>query len=336
MKTDSTYTEEKDGIFLPNSTFRTHVISNHDETPHTHEFVEIFYILQGSVMHCRNDGQKQFLTAGNLVLLTPFIDNHYFKRLKNTPCLHRDIMVTTELLEETCRYFNTSTEKLFAMRRNFCTNAVSLSLPEIDALESQVNRILLHDSKDNETSDILIRTLLAQIVSKLLVADPPQKQENAPPWFTSFLALFTKADIIKEGLPALKKYMVLSYEHVCRLHKKILGKTIVEHLTETRMAYATHLLTTTDMSILEIAMECGYNSLSHFNHTFKKHYNVSPNVYKQSPPVPYEYVDRKTTPRKHAWLSGRRFVFSAILYAFNAKFFMCLCDMILSSTISPA
>ncbi|PWM02727.1 MAG: hypothetical protein DBY05_01515 [Clostridiales bacterium] len=77
--------------------------------------------------------------------------------------------------------------------------------------------------------------------------------------------------------------MVLSYEHVCRLHKKITGKTIVEHLTETRMAYATHLLATTDMSILEIAMEIGYNSLSHFNHLFKKYYNISPNEYKQHP-----------------------------------------------------
>ena len=65
----------------------------------------------------------------------------------------------------------------------------------------------------------------------------------------------------KVGLPALKKHMVLSYEHVCRQHKKITGKTIVEHLTETRMAYAAHLLTTTDMSILEIAMEVCRNIL---------------------------------------------------------------------------
>jgi len=283
MNESKSYTEEKEGIFLPNSAFRTHVISDRDETPHTHEFIEIFYILQGSIMHCRKSGQREFLTAGNMVIMPPFVEEHRFERLKDTPCLHRDIMITADLLEQTCRYFDTTSENLFIKTAPPRSGSPALSLAEIDAMESTVNRILLNDSKDNFTRDVLIRTLLAQIVSKFLVTETAPKQENVPPWFNSFLSLFTKADIIKQGLPALKKYMVLSYEHVCRLHKKITGKTIVEHLTETRMAYAAHLLTTTDLSVLEIAMEVGYNSLSHFNHTFKKHYNLSPNAYKQNP-----------------------------------------------------
>lgn len=280
MKNKPSYTEEKEGIFLPNNAFRTHIIADHDETPHTHEFVEIFYILQGSVFHYHNGGQKEFLTAGDMMIIPPFFDEHYFKRIKDTPCLHRDIIIMPELLESACRYFNISSKKLFSR-----TNGVvkSMSLADLDSVETQVNRILKDTSKENENRAVLTRLLIANLISRFLIAENAPKQENSPPWFNTFLALFTKADIIKVGLPALKKHMVLSYEHVCRQHKKITGKTIVEHLTETRMAYAAHLLTTTDMSILEIAMEVGYNSLSHFNHTFKKHYNISPNAYKQHP-----------------------------------------------------
>ena len=283
MEHKPSYTEEKEGIFLPDSAFRTHVIADHDEIPHTHEFIEIFYILQGSIIHYHNSGQKEFLTTGDMIIISPFSDEHYFERLKDTPCLHREIMITPELLEAACRYFNSSGEKLFSKSGAIGIKATSLSLPEIDALENLINRILLNATKETANRDILIRLLIAQIISKFLISEDMQKQENVPPWFNSFLALFTKADIIKAGLPALKKHMVLSYEHVCRLHKKVTGKTIVEHLTETRMVYAAHLLKTTDLSILEIAMEVGYNSLSHFNHTFKKHYNLSPNAYKLNP-----------------------------------------------------
>ena len=98
MEHKPSYTEEKEGIFLPDSAFRTHVIADHDEIPHTHEFIEIFYILQGSIIHYHNSGQKEFLTTGDMIIISPFSDEHYFERLKDTPCLHRDIMITPELL----------------------------------------------------------------------------------------------------------------------------------------------------------------------------------------------------------------------------------------------
>lgn len=280
MKEESTSIMRSSGIFLPDCEFRTHVIVNNDNYPHSHEFIEAFYILQGSIIHCRN-GQEELLTAGDMMILTPNKDTHYFKRIEGTECTHRDLMFTPSLFNSICSFFETTTDKLLDKSFTREKNIAYLSLKEIDYLEDLVQEILVNSDSAGNIQNTLIKLLGINIASKLLLKEKKVKhQENVPPWFNSFLALFKKADIIKEGLPALKKHMPLSYEHVGRLHKKIMGNTIVDHLTEVRMLYAANLLRTTDMSILQIAMDIGYNSLSHFNHTFKKHHGVSPNAYK--------------------------------------------------------
>ncbi|SHH72406.1 helix-turn-helix domain-containing protein, partial [Clostridium grantii] len=40
--------------------------------------------------------------------------------------------------------------------------------------------------------------------------------------------------------------------------------------------YAKNLLTNTNMSILDISMESGFENLSHFYHLFKKNFQVTP------------------------------------------------------------
>lgn len=156
MKDKPSYTEEKEGIFLLNNTFRTHIIADRDETPHSHEFVEIFYILHGSIFHYHNGGHKEFLTTGDMMIIPPFFDEHHFKRIKDTPCLHRDIIIMPELLESACRYFNISSDKLFSR-----TNGIvkSMSLTDLDSVETQVNRILKDTSKENENRAVLTRLL---------------------------------------------------------------------------------------------------------------------------------------------------------------------------------
>ena len=47
------------------------------------------------------------------------------------------------------------------------------------------------------------------------------------------------------------------------------------------MSYASNKLIYTDLSIAEIAENCGYSSLEHFSYAFKNYYNVSPLKYRQ-------------------------------------------------------
>jgi transcriptional regulator GlxA family with amidase domain len=56
---------------------------------------------------------------------------------------------------------------------------------------------------------------------------------------------------------------------------------ILDYLTQYRVAHAQRLLVTTDLPVLEIALACGFNSLSRFYAAFKKICGRSPRTYRQ-------------------------------------------------------
>ncbi len=56
----------------------------------------------------------------------------------------------------------------------------------------------------------------------------------------------------------------------CRYFKKVTGKTFTKLVNEYRVVHATKLLSESQMSITDIAFECGFNNFSHFNKLFKE------------------------------------------------------------------
>ena len=58
--------------------------------------------------------------------------------------------------------------------------------------------------------------------------------------------------------------------------KKITGKTPKDYLLEKKITHAKKLLLTTSMSILEISLAVGFESMSHFIKVFKTKYTFTP------------------------------------------------------------
>ncbi|GAB5565028.1 MAG: AraC family transcriptional regulator [Winogradskyella sp.] len=68
----------------------------------------------------------------------------------------------------------------------------------------------------------------------------------------------------------------------CRWFKKHSGHSFVSFLNQTRIERVCLLLTTTNTPIQDIAFSCGFESLSHFNRTFKKMKNCSPSEFRKN------------------------------------------------------
>lgn len=68
--------------------------------------------------------------------------------------------------------------------------------------------------------------------------------------------------------------------HFARLFKQFAGMSCYEYLTQKRVAHAEQLLIQPDISITEVAMRSGFNSLSTFNRIFKASKNCTPSEYK--------------------------------------------------------
>ncbi len=77
-------------------------------------------------------------------------------------------------------------------------------------------------------------------------------------------------------LEELSKEVNISKFYICRIFKESLRMTPVEYINKVRVERAMELLRNTDMSISEIALECGFNNISYFIKIFKKYMQVTP------------------------------------------------------------
>ena len=70
--------------------FYTHIVPNKPCVPHNHDFYEIFYVINGNVMHYVNNNEVE-LSLGDMVILRP-PDMHKFVKLKEFSGTRRDFI----------------------------------------------------------------------------------------------------------------------------------------------------------------------------------------------------------------------------------------------------
>ncbi len=72
-----------------------------------------------------------------------------------------------------------------------------------------------------------------------------------------------------------------SPSYLSRLFHQITGLTLKTYLTLKRLENAEFLLKNSDMTIHEVAFNCGFQNVSHFNRVFKAHTELSPLEYRR-------------------------------------------------------
>lgn len=126
-----------------------------------------------------------------------------------------------------------------------------------------------------------------------LLNDENQTQLVSDQYLNRFYSMSSQSKISKTTnyiLEHLDKKLTVNhmaeYTHMvpqsfCRWFKKHSGHSFVSFLNKTRIERACHLLRGTDLAIQAIAFSCGFESLSHFNRTFKQQKQTSPSKYRK-------------------------------------------------------
>ena len=73
-----------------------------------------------------------------------------------------------------------------------------------------------------------------------------------------------------------------------KLFKASTGKTLRDYIEYQRIKRSTELLVSTDMTVTDIAYECGFSSQSYFSYAFKRCMGVSPREYARTAVEKYE------------------------------------------------
>ena len=88
-----------------------------------------------------------------------------------------------------------------------------------------------------------------------------------------------KEEISIEKLAQMTNFSKAAF---CRYFKARTQKTFIEYLSEVRINQACKLLRESEMSILEICYESGFNNLSNFNRQFRKQMDTNPKEFRKT------------------------------------------------------
>lgn len=88
---------------------------------------------------------------------------------------------------------------------------------------------------------------------------------------------YTRAVELKE----IASLAAMNPSAFCRYFKENTGKTFVQYVTDMRIGYACRLLALKEINISQISMDCGFESVGHFNRTFKRVMHLTPGQYQQ-------------------------------------------------------
>lgn len=81
-------------------------------------------------------------------------------------------------------------------------------------------------------------------------------------------------------LEELSSISLMNKTYFSAYFKKVMNVTVFEYIKNLRIDYACMLLKTTVSNITDIALECGFKSVTHFNRIFKEHTHFTPNEFR--------------------------------------------------------
>lgn len=84
----------------------------------------------------------------------------------------------------------------------------------------------------------------------------------------------------------IARHANISPAYLSSLFKKVSGQSISDTIAAFRIERACYYLESTNLSLKEISMKCGYANQYYFSNSFKKKLGMSPSVYRERKGIP--------------------------------------------------
>ena len=103
------------------------------------------------------------------------------------------------------------------------------------------------------------------------------------------------------SLSALSKYTSYNDMYISRYFKQHTGIAYIDHVNTYRINMAIYLINNSDKNISDIAFDCGFSSVRHFNRKFKETMGVTPREFRENNIIKNRaYQKSNVLPTKHS------------------------------------
>lgn len=260
----------------PNAPLDFHIWKNNPVAMHKHEYYEFMFFQKGPVNHLIND-KNIILQSGCLALIRPK-DKHSFIFKKENPSQHINLAITVDYFENVCNYFyNSLFSNINQTESEIYFQLTKAEIAQINYWANKINMDFIEKKQQHSPNIVSLFLCFTSIIYNYLKTS----QKIYPDWFSNIINTINSPDFIDKSPEDIYSLFPMSVPMVIKAFKTYIGETPVEYLTKLKINYACNLLRHTNYTTLHISSMIGYDSLSHFNHTFKKIKNLTPIQYRK-------------------------------------------------------
>ena len=242
---------------------------------HEHDYYEMFLIVRGSSIHYVNTVSIP-VNPGTLCFIRP-TDRHCFE--KGT-CDMYNVLVRTKVIES-IRSFLGENQTFQNLLSTDIPIHINLDTSDFEALAQLIQKDIIIPHATDQYYNAHFRAVVIAILEKYFEY-PFANTVFIPSWFELLLKEMQSERNYSEGLPALYRISMYSPEYICRTFKTYLNTSPTAYINNLRIQAAGKYLVYTDDDIIDIAYRCGFNTMSHFYHQFRKVYKESPLQYRKA------------------------------------------------------
>ena len=240
--------------------------------PHYHNDIEILQPLEGCIRLAVGN-EILDTVPGNLYFINP--EEIHALYTNSSPAAYRCFIFGRKLLSLPAenRIMTGLIAPLYEGRLRFPRK---IAEPQLLELMGEVNKMEEQGHGEGLILSDLLR-LLALMEPHLLPADGGAMDDPLRRAI-DFMELHYPE---KVTIPEIARIAGFNSQYFCSYFKKHTRSTPVEYLTTLRIRRAKELLRSTDLSVLEVAMQSGFENVSFFIHKFKTATGVTPGRYRR-------------------------------------------------------
>lgn len=245
---------------------------------HCHPYFELFYIESGA---CRFFIENNIydMHSGDFMLIPPQV--LHYTRYSFGDCKRNIVFFREDDVWE-------SVKQLLPQQTDFFSEMRIFQVPE--AHREQIAALLLRMVKEEKIGDkrssLMLQTLLQELF--LLCSRECRFPQDMPVHIhTTDQQIVQAAQFISSHYPEsitmvdIAQAAGYSPNYLSRKFREAAGIGVHEYLVFIRLQHAALELITTDDSITEIALRCGFSDSNYFKDAFKKRYGVTPRAYRK-------------------------------------------------------
>lgn len=255
---------------------------------HFHQYYEIFYLKTGNCIYSVN-GSRYHLSAGDMFIVAPG-EPHCTRYEGTVPCERTIVYWMPEVVPEAYWQRHPDMKKKLSH-----SGKVVLAKKRKQRMEALLDRMLeenrIPDEYSHEFLQLQMLTLLLNIQRDgIFVYEKIRHDNSISSDIEDALRYIAQNFALPITLDEVAAQVGLTPTYLSRKFKKFTGTTFKEYMNHIRIRQAKQMLLTTDDTITQIALSCGFNSSNYFKDCFRRVNGVSPSVFrKQSKNHSFEY-----------------------------------------------